>query len=72
MPIVSFSILGLGGLLLYSGYLGYSPATIVKAALDGKLSTLGKIPIDPRKRNAPRKTGQVLPKPNNSSGGTVT
>ena len=52
MPIVGFSVLGLGGLLLYSGYLGYTPAQVVKAILDGKLSTLVKIPIDPRKRTA--------------------
>ena len=50
MPIVSFGLLGVGILFVYSGYLGYSPAQVTKAILDGKLSTLTKIPIDPRKR----------------------
>ena len=50
MPIIGFSLLGVGGLFIYSGYLGYTPAQIVKAILNGKLSTLPKIPIDPRKQ----------------------
>jgi hypothetical protein len=50
MPIIGFTLIGIGGIFIYSGYQGYSPAQIVKAILDGKLSTLPKIPIDPRKR----------------------
>ena len=50
MPIIGFSVLGIGGLFIYAGYLGYSPAQIIKAMLDGKLTDLPKISIDPRKR----------------------
>jgi hypothetical protein len=50
MPIIGFSVLGIGGLFIYAGYLGYTPAEIIKAMLDGKLTDLPKIPIDPRKR----------------------
>ena len=56
MPVISFTLIGIGGLFVYSGYLGYSPAQLTKAILDGKLATLKKIPIDPRKR-----TGSTTP-----------
>jgi len=51
MPIVGFSILGIGGLLVYSGYLGYSPVKVVKAFIDGQSSSLQRVPIDPRQRS---------------------
>jgi hypothetical protein len=69
MPIISFTLIGIGGLFVYSGYLGYSPAQITKAILDGKLSTLVKIPIDPRKRTTPK--AKDTPSPSNPSGGTA-
>ena len=51
MPIVGFSILGIGGLLVYSGYLGFSPVEVVKAFIDGKSNELQRVPIDPRQRS---------------------
>lgn len=65
MPVIGFSLLGIGALFIYSGYLGYTPLTMAKAIIDGKLSTLTKIPIDPRKQTA---------NPNNASnsGGSGT
>jgi hypothetical protein len=50
MPIVGFSILGIGGILIYSGYLGYSPVKVVKAFIDNTTSELVRVPIDPRQR----------------------
>lgn len=66
MPIIGFSLLGVGGLFIYSGYLGYSPAKIIKAILDGNLPTLVKIPIDPRKQTpkTPSSGGNQTPKNN--------
>ena len=50
MPIIGFGLIGVGGIFIYAGYLGYTPAKLVKSMLDGTLSTLPKIPIDPTKR----------------------
>jgi len=61
MPIIGFSVLGIGGLFIYAGYLGYSPAQIIKAMLDGKLTDLPKISIDPRKRTTTTTTDPNTP-----------
>ena len=61
MPIIGFSVLGIGGLFIYAGYLGYTPAQIIKAMLDGKLTDLEKISIDPRKRTGTQPSGDTPP-----------
>lgn len=61
MPIIGFSLIGVGGLFIYAGYLGYSPAKIFQAMLDGKLTDLPKIPIDPRKRTTTQPSGNTTP-----------
>lgn len=66
MPIIGFSVLGIGGLFIYAGYLGYTPAQIIKAMLDGKLTDLEKISIDPRKRTGTQGSADTPP-----SGGTT-
>jgi hypothetical protein len=49
MPLVGFSLLLLGGVVVYSGYLGIKPTTVVKNIFDGTKMP-ARIPLDPNAR----------------------
>jgi hypothetical protein len=52
-----------GGVIVWSGYLGESIPTVTKAIFDGKTKTLVRIPLDPNNRPTNEGPGSLYAAP---------